>query len=219
MARRRRRRQVDVPADARPRPLWRGVRIARGTLLFVSLLYVTVYIPLTLMIYLEPWYFANCHWHPRCERLGMENVEVAVQELTRFFRHQGELVTRWTPKEQFHLLEVRNIYDGMFLALFPALAMLIWAFDRRLVRRFAWANIAIVCTCVVVLPFFRDFWNEVFHPLLFDNELWRTDPRDISWYVTPRVFFLHSTIALIIVISAINLALALGLRERRPRAE
>lgn len=190
------------------------MRFARGLLLFASLLYLTIYLPLTFMIYLEPWYFINCNWHPRCERLGMENVEVAVEELTRFFMHNGELVTRWTPKEQTHLLEVRNIYDGMFLAFFPALAAFIWTFERRLVRRFAWVNIGIVVTCVVVLPFFRDFWNEVFHPLLFDNELWRTDPGDISWYVTPRVFFFHSTIALIIVISLINLAVALGLRDR-----
>lgn len=186
----------------------------RGTLLFASLLYITIYLPLSFMIYLEPWYFANCNWHPRCERLGMEHASVAIDELTSFFLHQGELVTRWTPKEKAHLLEVRNIYDGMFLAFFPALAALIWTFDRRLVRRFAWTNIGIIVACAVVLPFFRDFWNEVFHPLLFDNELWRTNPNDISWYVTPRVFFFHSTIALIIVISAINLAIALGLRER-----
>jgi uncharacterized membrane protein len=74
-------------------------------------------------------------------------------------------------------------------------------------------NAGIVVSLVVVLPFFKTFWMEVFHPLLFDNELWRTNPKDLTWYLTPRTYFRYTILLLILLTVLLNVFLVLGCRR------
>jgi uncharacterized membrane protein len=187
----------------------------KGVLFYISLFYLTVYIPLGLMIYFPHWYELNCHWHNRCEILGYDRSSKAIGELTEFFWHRGELVTRWTMKEKLHLTEVRGMFDKMFFGFVVSVALLFWTFDRKRVSRYAIANGVIIFSLILILPFFTRFWVEIFHPLLFDNDLWKNNPLDVSWYIMPRQFFKYSTLFLVIVCFLINFMLWFGFREKR----
>ena len=187
----------------------------KGILLYISLFYLTVYIPLGLMIYFPQWYELNCNWHNRCKILGYDRSLKAIGELTDFFRHRGKLATRWTMKEKLHLAEVRGMFDKMFFGALVSVALLFWTFDRKRVPRYAFANGLIILSLILILPFFTRFWVEVFHPLLFDNDLWKNNPLDVSWYIMPRQFFKYSTVFLVAVCFLINFALWLVFRGRR----
>ena len=165
------------------------------------------------MIYLPGWYKLNCHWHDRCERFSVERSHQAIHQLTRFFRHQGELTGRWTRKETLHLTEVRGFYDLLMPGSFIAAMILVLVYEKRSLMRYAFINAGVIAAMALILPFFASFWHDVFHPLLFSDELWRNTPRDVSYYIMPGVFFLHSTVLLIIVACLVNLSLGLGLRH------
>lgn len=180
----------------------------------MALLYLTTYLPLALMAYSPQWYRLNCHWHPRCERIGMATAERGIGELTRYFRHQGTLEHRWTAKEQRHLAEVRSLYDRLFWAALIAAVLLAATYRRERIAYYALVNAVIVAALLLALPFFKTFWRELFHPVLFDNELWRNNRYDLSYYITPRVFFLYSTAALVASSIALNLGIWLLLRRQ-----
>jgi len=187
----------------------------RRFVLGASLFYLTVWVPLAFVVYVPAWYHASCHWNPRCEVLGERRVVRAVEELTRFFRHQDELGTGWSAKERLHLAEVRGIYDTLAFGAVLALIGLIAGFERRAAARAALINVAVVAAVLGVLPVFRPFWMDVFHPLLFDNELWRTNRFDITWYITPVVYFRWTVALLVAATATLNLLVWLGLRRRR----
>ncbi|HPQ94800.1 MAG: DUF1461 domain-containing protein [Thiothrix sp.] len=170
-------------------------------LLPVFLLLWLFCLPLAVAVY-TPWtYQLYCHWNPRCEQLGPDKTRQSITELNRFFQHRLELLPSppWSAKEVLHMQEVRGLYDtafGAFLILGLILALDFFGHPDRRRRYGAHARRAMLLSggllvlMLVIAPFFRHFWLEVFHPLLFSNELWRTDPRDISWYLMPRGYFL-----------------------------
>jgi len=170
--------------------------------LFTSLFYLGVYIPLIFIVYLPYWYRVNCNWHPRCEAVGYERAESGINDLTSFFLHKGDLATFSTKKEKLHLAEVRNIFDKMFLAFFISLILLILTFDRRSIATYALINCGIILSFLLILPFFATFWRDIFHPILFDNELWKNNRFDLSYYIMPRQFFKY-TVALLITASCL----------------
>jgi len=186
----------------------------RRTLLFISLLYLTIYLPLAWMIYTPHWYQINCNFHDRCQRIGQANAEHAIQELTQYFRHQGQLVKRWTAKEMQHLKEVRRLYDGLLLLGFVALTVLLLIGERHKLPRYALLNIVLLLALLVVMPFFKTFWRDIFHPLMFDNQLWRNTRLDVSYYIMPHVFFRNSVILLIAVAVLENLTIWVAARYR-----
>ncbi len=168
------------------------------------LLYLSIYLPLAAMIYLPTWYQVNCQWHPRCEMIGMPTAQQGIAELTRYFRHQGELLTRWTAKERSHLAEVRQIYDGMFVIAWLAVIGLVWRLRPANGRSAALVNLGLLAAMLAVLPVFKPFWQDFLHPLLFDNLDWKNNRDDLSYYIMPRRFFLHSTAALIGAAALLN---------------
>jgi uncharacterized membrane protein len=190
----------------------------KGIILFVSLLYLTFYIPMSLTFYLPYWMRLNCGWHGRCEIIGYQNAYDGIDELNAYFRHQGELVTSWTRKEKLHLKEVRGIFDGMFFAGLAALVLLLLTFDKKRASRYALINAAVILCLVIVLPFFGVFWRDVFHPLLFKNNLWMNNRYDVSFYIMPRRFFMFTVALLITVSASVNLVIWLGLRNKSESA-
>lgn len=186
----------------------------KGTVLFISLLYLTFYIPMTLTFYLPGWIRLNCGWHNRCALIGYEDAYRGAEELAAYFRHRGELGNLWTAKEKLHLQEVRGIFDKMFIAGIAALAALFLTFERKRAARYALINAVIILALLVVLPFFGTFWRDIFHPLLFDNDLWMNDRADLSFYIMPRRFFMYTVAALTLLCFCVNMALWLALRKK-----
>ncbi len=180
---------------------------------WASLLYLSIYLPLATMVYVPTWYQLNCAWHPRCELIGMPTAERGIAELTAFFLHRGELVTRWTEKERSHLTEVRQIYDRMFFLAWLGLIVLVLTYRTDRARVAALINLCLILSLLLVLPVFKPFWQDILHPLLFDNDNWRNTKAELSYYLMPRRFFLHSTAALILAAGAGNLLVLLMSRR------
>lgn len=184
----------------------------KGTALFVSLFYLTFYIPMSLTFYAPEWMKLNCEWHERCGVIGYDNAYRGIEELAAYFRHQGELLSFRTAKEKAHLKEVRGIFDRMLIGGVIALILLVLMYDRKKVSRYALINAAVILSLLLVLPFFATFWRDIFHPLLFKNNLWINNRYDLSFYIMPRQFFKY-TIALLVLLSVtVNVVLWLVLR-------
>ena len=174
------------------------MNLLKHTLLFLSLLYITIYLPLAAVIYTPYWYKANCSWHPRCEHFGKIRAARHIKELTGYLRHSGELESpAWTNKERRHLAEVRQIFDRLFFIALAAAGLLTSFFDRGALKTAALANIGLMLVLCAVLPFFTVFWRDIFHGWLFDNTYWKNNPADVSYYIMPRVFFRHTMMLLI----------------------
>ena len=182
--------------------------------LFISLIYLTFYIPMTFTFYFPQWMEINCDWHKRCQIVGTERSEKGIKELASYFRHQGELNSFLTEKEKLHLKEVRGIFDKMFFLGIFALLIIIFTYQRKRLARYALINSAIIICLLIVIPFFGTFWREIFHPLLFDNELWQNNKFDLSYYIMPRVFFKYTVALLIVSCFLINIGIWLGLRSK-----
>lgn len=170
----------------------------------VSLFYLTLYLPFVLMSYCPQWYAFNCNLHPRCKLIGYSNALRYINELTGFFFHRNSLSNEWTSKEKLHLIEVRDIFDFLVLIAILCILLLILFFDRTTLSTYALLNLAIILSLLLLLPFFKTFWVNVFHPLLFNNDLWMNTYRDRSFYIMPDVFFKHSIILLISMSTLLN---------------
>jgi uncharacterized membrane protein len=211
-------RRSDVPDQeriSRRSAVWMvWLKKGRGAVLFITLIYMTLYLPLMFVLYLPSWYRLNCKWSPVCGRIGYERAYAGFNELNIFFRHQGKLtLSYWTDKEKRHLAEVRDMTDKLLFAGIISAAGLVLTFDRRRTSQFARINAGIIVSLLAVLPFFAPFWRHVFHPLLFNNRLWLNTPYDFSYYLMPRQFFKYTAALLIAVSCLLNLIIWLTTRE------
>ncbi len=192
-----------------------GLNKIKGIALFISLLYLTFYIPMALTFYSPQWMEINCGWHNRCEQIGEERALSGINELASYIRHQGELDSFLTQKEKLHLKEVRSIFDKMFFFGLLSLVIITLTYNRKRASRFALINAVIIMALLIVLPFFGTFWRDIFHPLLFDNNLWQNNKYDLSFYIMPRVFFKYTVGLLIISCFLINIVIWLSLRRKK----
>ncbi|VFQ42844.1 hypothetical protein [Desulfoluna butyratoxydans] len=163
---------------------------ARALLTGVSLFYLTFWVPLAAVVYTPFWYDAACGIHGRCGRLKTGPPRVLVRELTSFLSHGGALAHgAWTAKERRHLAEARDRLDLAAVVAAAALACLAFAATPSLLRGSALVNLALFPLLTGIFPFFSTFWRDLFHPLLFSNQLWLNTPLDVSYYLMPRRFF------------------------------
>ncbi|MFZ3192503.1 MAG: DUF1461 domain-containing protein [Moraxellaceae bacterium] len=185
------------------------------------LLYVLVCLPLALTVYTPYAYQLYCPINPRCELLSASFAQQSMQQLTDFLQHQTpRLFPPWSHKENLHMLEVRGMYDlaaGLFVLALLWIGYDLWRPDsarryQQYVQHSLKLSLGLLLACLFIMPFFQYFWMHIFHPLLFNNELWRTDRADISWYLMPREFFM-GVIGFIVVSSLLlHLLLLAGLR-------
>lgn len=192
-------------------------KVLRTPVLAVSLFYLSIYIPLLLLLFFSPWYSFSCNFHERCERFGCERTEQGIVELTRFFRHQGDLTASfWSAKEKTHMDEVRGISDKAFaLALFMACALAL-SFKPGLASRPAVVNGFVILAFLAVIPVFSPFWMK-FHMMFFDNQTWFMTRKDFSWYLLNRVFFAHTIAVIIGCAVCVNFLVWLGFRKRKEK--
>lgn len=187
--------------------------LVKQTLLFLSLFYLSLYLPLAFLVYTPYWYWLNCPWHGRCEQISFKVAYVGIDELTHYFRHQGELLIRWTDKERQHLAEVRIIYDRLALIALGAGVIFVLTYDHQRVARYAGYNALMILALLLIIPVFRPFWRNIFHALLFDNDLWRNSRQELSYYITPSRFFLFSAVLFIMLSTFLNGMIWGGLRR------
>ncbi len=187
----------------------------KNALFGVNLFYLTMYVPIALMTYFPLWYTLNCKLHPRCRMIGYENALKYIDQLTGFFFHAGALPYGWTTKEKLHLAEVRDILDILALTAVISIVILAVTFHRSKIAVYARLNLVIILSLLVLVPFFKTFWVQVFHPLLFDNDLWRNNFLDRSYYIMPGVFFKHSMILFISTSALINIFLWFAFKKHR----
>lgn len=193
------------------------IKTLKSVLLFLSLFYITFYLPMIFIIYFPTWFKVNCNWHNRCDYIGRDVSYNGIGELNSYFLHSGELKTRWTHKEKIHLAEVRGMFDNMFFISIISLAVLVALYDRKTLSKIALINSFLILSLLIVLPFFTTFWREIFHPLLFDNNLWINNLNDLSFYIMPRQFFKYTVALLVISCFIINMLIWSFLREKKGR--
>jgi len=184
--------------------------LIKNILVFISLFYLTFYIPFALTSYNAYWMKYNCGIHKRCERIGTEKAESAMENLTSFLMHRSSLNEDWRKNEIIHLKEVRFIFDIMLIGAVAAVLILaVFRKNRPKLYKFAVVNILIALCLLIVLPNFKTFWRDIFHPILFDNELWKVTRRDLLYYVTPRAFFKITTGVILISWVILNILIVL----------
>ena len=180
----------------------------RYIILFLSLLYVTIYIPFFSVTYFPSWYNFSCQWNERCHYFGLEESANCIDQLVSFFRHTGELThNRWSQKEKLHLADVREMFDRLAFTALLAVALLLFTIKQSPVRWFAIANIIIIISFFSIFPFFKYLWRDIFHGILFDNTYWRNNPMDASYFILPVQFFKYTTILIICAAVVINVLL------------
>ena len=171
----------------------------RTGLMPLVLLYLLVCIPLGLTVYTPYAYQWYCPINPRCELISASFAQQSMQQLTDFLQHQtARLFPPWSHKENLHMLEVRGMYDkaaGLFGLLLLWISYDVWQPNARIryqrhLRHSSYMILGLVLACLLIMPFFQYFWLHIFHPLLFNNQLWRIDQSDVSWYLMPRQFFM-----------------------------
>jgi Protein of unknown function (DUF1461) len=168
------------------------------------LFYLTIYIPIAGMSYLPQWYTVICKLHPRCDFIGQKKAVTLIDELTGFFIHQNDLRSGWTQKEKKHLAEVRDLLDVLAAMAVVAAIGLAFTFNKKYIAKTALINMAIIIVLSTLLLFFKFFWTQIFHPLLFNNNLWKNNPFDRSFYIMPGIFFKYSMIAFFLGSLSIN---------------
>ncbi|MGH7885047.1 MAG: DUF1461 domain-containing protein [Thermodesulfobacteriota bacterium] len=182
-------------------------------LFFVSFLYITFFVPMSFSIYNPGWFKFVCNFHDRCEKRGLEESHKAIDQLTGYFFHQNELDLKWTKKEKLHLKEVRVMFDKLVKTFLVMLLIFFITFNLKRLKRFSLINFFIILSFLVVIPFFKTFWRDIFHPLLFNNKLWLNNRFDFSYWIMPRKFF-QITVGFIIISSAlINFMASLASRN------
>jgi len=170
-------------------------KLFKNISVFAALFYLTFYIPFVITAYNPYWIKYNCVNDDRCSKVKTDFREQAIDELTLFLSHRGELKTGWQKNEKIHMDEVRDIFDIMFLVALVSLALLLIIRKERMsLYKFAIINIVLALALFLIIPNFKTFWRDVFHPLLFNNDFWKMSRQDVSYYITPRSFFKLTTI-------------------------
>jgi hypothetical protein len=196
-------------------------KLFKNILVFAALFYLTFYIPFLITAYNPYWIKYNCVNNDRCSQVKTDFRDQAIDELTSYLIHRGELKTGWQENEKIHMKEVRYIFDIMFLAALVSLvALLIIRKDRMSLYKFAIINIVLALALFLIIPNFKSFWREVFHPMLFNNDFWKMSRQDVSYYITPRSFFKLTTIVVLSTWMFINvLIITASILFRKDRSQ
>lgn len=160
----------------------------------VSLLYLSLFVPLSITLYSQTWYEFNFNLDNVDDYLGEEKSSYAAENLIGFYLYKNEIDTRlFLEQEKKHFEDVRDILRWLFG--FGILAFLgLGFYNKEKVKGVAFRNIVIL-TFLGVLIFvnFKYFWSSIFHTVLFDNLLWINGPNTLSFYLFPmELFFVRS---------------------------
>jgi hypothetical protein len=124
-------------------------------------------------------------------------------DLISYFLHLSPLdVSTWSAKEILHYVDVRDILDKFYFVGFLCILFIVINFKKinfKNLVHFKKYLKYIILFPLVVLPFFSYFWNYIFHPILFSNDLWLMVPTDLSYHIFNEWFFALFYISFILV--------------------
>lgn len=201
--------------------IWSGKKTSKlksktkQILLFLSLLYLTLYIPFTITAYSKSWYETNYEKQSTYQTLGIVKTNNQTNNLINFFLHKQELNQLWSEKETLHLKEVRNIYDLLFIIFLITTPILILFFNKKIINHASKKNTYIIPSLLIIIPFFRLFWNNILHPLLFNNNYWINTPNEVSYHLFPTTFFINSILFIITISAIINFTIYLLTKKKK----
>ena len=157
----------------------------------VALLFLTLYIPLSLLIYHESTYHLNYAINGEPKQLHKATVTFAIADLITYFTYTDPLDTRfWSEKERRHYADVRMIYTALTIIAICSVFLVGLSQGNILWRWIAITDAALIGTGLLILSQFSWFWHQVFHPLLFSDQSWLMSPDDASYWLFPEPFFL-----------------------------
>jgi len=185
------------------------MRFVYSCITSLAMLIATTTLVILPLIFSTTWYAYNCDFHERCSNLGVDGVQERASNMGRYFLHLEPLAADWDPRGAAHLEEVRGMYAVLAIIALVAVLLLIAVavIDKKQLATAAKDALLILLASSLLLPVFGPFWQKVFHPLMFDNDLWLTRPGEVLWNLTPRVFFRNSAIVLISVSALLNLGI------------
>jgi hypothetical protein len=124
-------------------------------------------------------------------------------DLIGFFLYLSPLDSAvWSTKEVLHYIDVRNILNVFYNGFLFCLIFIFFNFKRLNFKNLVNAKKYlkyIILFPLVVLPFFNYFWNKIFHSLLFSNDLWLMNPRDLSYHIFNEWFFALFYVSFVLV--------------------
>lgn len=187
----------------------------KSLVFFVCFFYLTLYIPLSFMVYSFSWYQFNYNFQETYQFLGEDITNNVTLNLINFFIYKEDLNLYWNETEILHMNDVRFIYTILFiLAIFSFFGFGYFFSSFKQVKKFAIINILFVCSLFFILPFFVYFWDNIFHVILFNNNYWIITNKNISYYLFSYQFFKNSLLFLIIFSIFFNLSVLLSLYKK-----
>lgn len=186
-----------------------NIQIKIKNIIFLfSLLYITIYLSSVFVIYSSSWYEFNYKQQETYLKLSEEKVQNSTSNLINYLLHKEELNDNWNSKEKLHYIDVRSIYDNFFILFILSLFGIIWSFKKinlKYIKKASKTNIVVILFLCLIFPIFQYFWDYIFHPLIFNNNLWLMFPTDISYYLFPYSFFKNSLLFIVLVAILQNL--------------
>lgn len=164
----------------------------QNVIFFISLMYLTFFLPLLITIYSVNWYEFNYKNQEITKQIQSEKRENATINLISFFSYNENLNSLWNEKEKNHMLDVRQIYLYLQLFALICLVLLVITFDKTYLQFFSKINIYILFSFLLLLPVFSFLFSGIFHELLFNNTNWIITSEDMSYYLFPIEFFKNS---------------------------
>ena len=124
----------------------------------LSILFLSLYIPLSFCIYSSFWYEFNFESQNLYEIQNKSWILENTQNLITFFSHKSNLNENWSQIEIIHMLEVRQIYDllfllGIFSIIFIVLNNDLW--NYKFLKKISKINMLIVSSLIIIFPFFN----------------------------------------------------------------
>lgn len=171
----------------------------KNILLFLSLLFLTLYIPLSIMIYSNSYYQTNYNNLNTYNYINESLAKNTTNNLINYFTYKEQLNHLWALEEEIHMEDVRNIFSILFSLAILSSFLFSYNYNKEKLKQYSKINISIIISLILIFPFFNSFWDNIFHPILFNNSYWILTSNQISYYLFPYSFFQNSLIFLIVI--------------------
>lgn len=181
---------------------------------FISTLYLILYIPITIIVYSNNFYLNNYDE----KVINNKNIINITKDITNFFLHKKNNLDSkfgWNQNENTHFLDVRKIYDILFILSIISIFNFIYFFKKKELIKNSKINFFIIISLLLLLPIFKFFWDKIFHTILFSNNFWISQQNSLMDYLFNINYFKNGLIFLITTSSIINLIIYLILKYKK----
>ena len=161
-----------------------------------------------LLVYNTDFYYEEFEKIPIT--IEKETSQIETQKLISYFKGKNELSNFFNEKEKLHLKDVKNLINKtnyIFYITLILLPILIYFNKKNLKKLFLLSSIiSILIILIFYLINFENFFNNTFHQLLFNNDLYLLDPeKDNLINLFPYQFFQDFTHKMFLNTLIINL--------------